>query len=120
MMPLGFVRFTRKPLRKTSREFLPRGASARASKRCGSERQVTRPSQTRYATPPHFTAEKRASEASRIAPSPTETTIISAKLATCIPTAFHMPRRKPWFSPAARLENTPGPGETDRTMVATR
>ena len=46
--------------------------------------------------------------------------IISVKLATCMPTAFHIPRRKPWFSPAARLENTPGPGETDRMIVATR
>jgi len=35
-----------------------------------------------------------------------------------MPTPFQRPRRKPWCSPDEMLENTPGPGETDRMMVA--
>jgi len=58
---------------------------------------------------------KRFSEASRIAPSPTDTMIISVKLATCMPIRVPHPAAKRG-SARPRLENTPGPGETDRMI----
>jgi hypothetical protein len=61
---------------------------------------------------------KSVSEASSSPPSPSETTITMMRLAACMPTAFQMPRRKPWCRPLEMLENAPGPGETHRMIDA--